>query len=74
MSFETILFLSLVTEVVVISAIVLTLLNAFTDGYLVASILRLRRATRPMPTSSRQEPSVLKESYYAQDFAGRRAA
>jgi len=40
MSFETVAAISAVTEVVVVLAIVLTLANAFSDGYLAALVTR----------------------------------
>ena len=40
MSFETVVAISAVTEVVVLLAIVLTLANAFSDGYLAALVTR----------------------------------
>ena len=49
MSFQTLLALSLTTEVVVMGAIVLTLLNAFTDGYLSATVAKLWSGGRTKP-------------------------
>jgi hypothetical protein len=42
MTFETILAMSLTTEAVVITALVLTLLNAFSEGYLVNFVSKLK--------------------------------
>lgn len=48
MSFQTIATISLLTEVVVISAIVLTLINAFSEGRLYAFVSRCGRvAAKP---------------------------